>query len=141
MMVLEVRLRASQRLRFESRRDNMNMAMSAHCVSPGDWVKVGALGERFWFFVNTVHTDGILSASVDNDLVSCPWTVGDEVTFHERNVVEVASSTDRDQFEHVVVVSGSHVNGAKLWHHWRQLKGIGVTFRPGTQHMVGDEII
>ena len=84
--------RASQRLCFESRRDNTHL--SAPRVSTGDWVKVGVLGERCWCLVNAVHADGILSASVANDLVLCPWkagAAGDEVAFREGNILEVAS--------------------------------------------------
>ena len=54
-------------------------------------MKVGALGERFWCLVYTVHADGVLTASVANDLVLCPWKAGDEDTFCEGNILEVAS--------------------------------------------------
>ena len=131
--------RASQRLHFESRRDNT--PLSAPRVSTGDWVKVGALGERFWCLVNTVHADGVLTASVANDLVLCPWKAGDEVTFREGNILEVASLSDRGRFVQMVLVSGSRVEAAQRWHHWRQSKGVGVAPRPHTQYIVGDGII
>ena len=83
----------------------------------------------------------MLVATVDNDLVSCPWKVGDEVTFHETNVLEVAFLTDRGRFEHMVLVSDSYVDVARLWHHWRQSKGVSVAPRPHTQYLVGRELI
>ena len=70
------------RLHFELR----SVASPAPRVSQGGWVKVGALGERFWCLVNTVHADGVLTASIANDLVLCPWKTGDEVTFREGNI-------------------------------------------------------
>jgi len=136
-MLLEER--ASQRLCFESRRENT--PLSAPRVSTGDWVKVGALGERFWCLVNTVHTDGVFTASVANDLVLCPWKAGDEVTFREGNILEVASLSDRGRFVQMVLVSGSRVEAARLWHHWRQSKGVGVAPRSRTQYIVGDGVI
>ena len=56
------------RLRFELRDD----ASPAPRVSQGGWVKVCAVatGERFWCRVTTVSADGMLTASVDNDLLS-----------------------------------------------------------------------
>ena len=55
------------RLRFELRDD----ASPAPRVYQGGWVKVGAVatGERFWCRVMIVSADGILTASVDNDLL------------------------------------------------------------------------
>lgn len=109
-MLLEER--ASQGLCFESRRDNT--LLSAPRVSTGDWVKVGALGERFWCLVNTVHADGVLTASVANDLVLCPWKAGDEVTFCEGKILEVASLSDRCRFVQMFLVSGSRVTTTTL---------------------------
>ena len=136
----------SQRLHFESRLDTMSLSVSR--ASPGDWVKVGVLGERFWCLVKTVREDGMLVASVDNDLVACPLKVGDEVTLRRENVLEVASSTDRSQFEHMALGTGPRVEAAhrsveaaQLWHYWRSSKGVGVTPRPNTQYMVGENII
>ena len=129
----------SQRLHFELR----PATASTPRVSPGSWVKVGVLGERFWCRVKSVRAGvtGVLVATVDNDLVSCPWKVGDEVTFQETNVLEVASLTDRGRFEHMVLVSDSYVDVARLWHHWRQSKGVSVAPRPDTQYIVGRELI
>ena len=73
-------------------------------------MKVGALGERCWCLVNTVHTDGVFTASVANDLVLCPWKAGDEVMFREGNILEVASLSDRGRFVQMVLVSGSRVD-------------------------------
>ena len=91
--------------------------------------------------MNTVHADGVLTASVANDLVLCPWKAGDEVTFREGNILEVASLSDRSRFVQMVLVSGSRVGAAQRWHHWRQSKGVGVAPRPRTQYIVGDGII
>ena len=55
-------------------------------------MKVGAVAteERFWCRVMTLRADGMLTASVDNDLLSstiaCPLQFGDVVVFHGRNV-------------------------------------------------------
>ena len=125
------------RLHFELRAG----ASPAPWVSQGGWVKLGALGERFWCLVNTVHADGALTASVANDLVLYPWKAGDEVTFCEGNILEVASLSDRSRFVQMVLVSGSGVEAARRWHHWRQSKGVGVAPRPRTQYIVGNDVI
>ena len=129
-------------LHFELRDD----ASPAPRVSQGGWVKVGAVatGERFWCRVMTVSADGILTASVDNDLLSstiaCPLRFGDVVVFHERNVLESASFAERNEFEQLLFSTESHVKAAKHWHDVRQLDGTGVLPRLGTRHMVGREV-
>ena len=129
------------RLRFELRDD----ASPAPRVSQGGWVKLGAVatGERFWCRVMTVSADGILTASVDNDLLSstiaCPLRFGDVLVFHERNVLESASLAERDEFERLLVVTESHVKAAKLWRGVRQLEGTGAPPRHGTRYVVGRE--
>ena len=130
------------RLRFELRDD----ASPAPRVSQGGWVKVGAVatGERFWCRVMTVSADGILTASVDNDLLSstiaCPLRFGDVVVLHERNVLESASLAERNEFEQLLVVTESHVKAAKHWRDARQLEGTCVPPRLGTRYMVGREV-
>ena len=129
------------RLRFELRDD----ASPAPRVSQGGWVKVGAVatGERFWCRVMTVSADGILTASVDNDLLSstiaCPLRFGDVLVFHERNVLESASLAERNEFEQLLVVAGTHVRAAKFWRGVRQLEGTCVPPRHGTRYVVGRE--
>ena len=130
------------RLRFELRDD----ASPAPRVSQGGWVKVCAVatGERFWCRVTTVSADGILTASVDNDLLSstiaCPLRFGDVLVFHERNVLESTCLVERDKFEQLLVVTGSHVKAAKHWRDARQLEGTCVPPRLGTRYMVGREV-
>ena len=129
------------RLRFELRDD----ASPAPRVSQGGWVKVCAVatGERFWCRVTTVSADGMLTASVDNDLLSstlaCPLRFGDVLVFHERNVLESASLAERDEFERLLVVTESHVKAAKLWRGVRQLEGTSAPPRHGTRYVVGRE--
>ena len=130
------------RLHFELRDD----ASPAPRVSQGGWVKVGAVatGERFWCSVLTLSADGILTASVDNDLLSstiaCPLRFGDVLVFHERNVLESASLAERDEFEQLLVVTESHVKAAKLWRGVRQLEGTSAPPRHGTRYVVGREV-
>ena len=129
------------RLHFELRDD----AKPAPRVSQGGWVKVCAVatGERFWCRVMTLRADGMLTASVDNDLLSstvaCPLQFGDVVVLHERNVLESAALAERDEFERLLVVTGSHVKASKLWRGVRQLEGTGVLPRHGTRYVVGRE--
>ena len=95
------------RLHFELRDD----ASPAPRVSQGGWVKVCAVatGERFWCRVMSLRADGMLTASVDNHLLSstlaCPLQFGDVVVLHERNVLESASLAERDKFEQLLVVT------------------------------------
>ena len=109
-------------------------------------MKIGAVatGERFWCSVLTLSADGILTASVDNDLLSstitCPLRFGDVLVFHERNVLESASLAERDEFERLLVVTESHVKAAKLWRGVRQLEGTSAPPRHGTRYMVGREV-
>ena len=130
------------RLRFELRND----ASPAPRVSKGGWVKIGAVatGERFWCSVLTLSADGILTASVDNDLLSstitCPLRFGDVLVFHERNVLESASLAERDKFEQLLVVTESHVKAAKHWRDARQFEGTCVPSRLGTRYVVGREV-
>ena len=130
------------RLRFELRDD----ASPAPRVSKGGWVKIGAVatGERFWCSVLTLSADGILTASVDNDLLSstiaCPLRFGDVLVFHERNVLESASLAERNEFEQLLVVAGTHVRAAKFWRGVRQLEGTGALPRHGTRYVVGREV-
>ena len=74
-------------------------------------------------------------SSVDNDLLSstiaCPLRFGDVLVFHERNVLESASLAKRNEFEQLLVVTGSHVRAVKLWCDVRQLEGTGVPPRHG----------
>jgi len=129
------------RLHFELRDD----ASPAPRVSQGGWVKVGAVAtrERFWCRVTTVSADGMLTASVDNHLLSstlaCPLRFGDVLVFHERNVLESASLAERDEFERLLVVTESHVKAAKLWRGVRQLEGTSAPPRHGTRYVVGRE--
>ena len=130
------------RLQFELRDD----AKPAPRVSKGGWVKIGAVatGERFWCSVLTLSADGMLTASVDNHLLSstitCPLQFGDVVVFHERNVLESAAFAERDKFEQLLDVTGSHVKAAKHWRDARQLEGTCVPPRLGTRYMVGREV-
>ena len=129
------------RLQFELRDD----AKPAPRVSKGGWVKIGAVatGERFWCSVLTLSADGMLTASVDNHLLSstlaCPLQFGDVVVLHERNVLESASLAERNEFEQLLVVTESHVKAAKLWRGVRQLEGTGAPPRHGTRYVVGRE--
>jgi len=130
------------RLQFELRDD----ASPAPRVSKGGWVKIGAVatGERFWCSVLTLSADGMLTASVDNHLLSstitCPLQFGDVVVLHERNVLESASLAERNEFEQLLVVTESHVKAAKLWRGVRQLEGTGALPRHGTRYVVGREV-
>ena len=130
------------RLQFELRDD----AKPAPRVSKGGWVKIGAVatGERFWCSVLTLSADGMLTASVDNHLLSstitCPLQFGDVVVLHERNVLESASLAERNEFEQLLVVTESHVKAAKHWRDARQLEGTCVPPRLGTRYMVGREV-
>ena len=130
------------RLHFELRAG----ASPAPRVSQGGWVKVGATatGERFWCRVMALRADGMLTASVDNDLLSsttaCPLRIGDVLVFHERNVLESASLAERNEFEQLLVVTGSHARAATLWLYVRQLEGTGLPLRHGTRYVVGREI-
>ena len=58
-------------------------------ASPGDWIKVGLMQERFWCRVMTVQEDGVqIVATVENDLVSCPLRFRDQLLeLYERNVL------------------------------------------------------
>ena len=130
------------RLHFELRDD----ASPAPRVSQGGWVKVGAVAtwERFWCRVMTVSADGMIAASVDNDLlestIACPLRFGDVLVFHERNVLESTCLAERDEFERLLVVTGSHVKASKLWRGVRQLEGTCVPPRHGTRYVVGREV-
>ena len=130
------------RLHFELR----DHAEPAPRVSKGGWVKVGvvATGERFWCRVMTLRADGMLTASLNNHLLSstvaCPVQFGDVVVFHERNVLESASLAERNEFEQLLFSTESHVKAATHWCEVRQLDGTGVLPRHGTRYVMGGEV-
>lgn len=58
-------------------------------LKQGDFVKISSHGERFWVEVMHEHeVAGVWSGRVNNDLITAPYKLGDEIQFNEKEVME-----------------------------------------------------
>ena len=85
-------------------------------VEAGMWVKAGTQAERFWLKVKSVCGDGSLRCGVDNELLTLPWRLGDELVLGREHVLESANVTDRIEFETLALALGSPREAALAWH-------------------------
>ena len=84
-------------------------------VHAGRFVKAGIRGERFWCRVESVRADGMLRATVDNDLLRSVWRRGHVLVLQHEHVLEVADVADQLSFKTLVATLGSKSEAALAW--------------------------
>ena len=84
-------------------------------VHAGSFVKAGIRGERFWCRVESVRADGMLRATVDNDLLRSAWRRGHVLVLQHEHVLEVADVADQLSFKTLAATFGSDREAALAW--------------------------
>ena len=105
-------------------------------VDAGTLIKVGIRGERFWCRVKRVREDGVLVATVDNDLIKSPWKCGDEIVVQHKHVLETSDPTDTTLASLLSALGSSEA--AMLWRELRLMRGSDVEAKPKTCFVLPD---
>lgn len=92
-------------------------------VHAGGFVKVGIRGERFWCRVESVGTDGMIRAVVDNDLLRSAWRRGHVLVLQHEHVLESLDVAGQLSFKTLVATLGSKREAALVWRDVRVASG------------------
>ena len=92
-------------------------------VVAGTSIKVSCCGEAFWCLVRHVNNHGHLLVTVDNDLVSLPWSHGSVLVLNLDHVLETANEANLMQFTKILNSLESVSEAACAWREWRIANG------------------
>ena len=85
------------------------------CVHAGSFVKVEVRSEAFWCRVQRVEADGLLHATVDNNLLRSDLRRGHAVVIRPEDVLEVVDVADQLSFTNLACALGSENEAALAW--------------------------